>query len=216
MALETLVVKGRAAKTGYRRAQFGAGWVDVDHNSCSTREDILRRDLRAITVRAHTGGCLVASGLLADPYTGRDLAFLRGPTTSDAIQIDHLVSLSDAWQKGAQQWSSVQRVAFANDPLELLATDGGTNAAKSGSDAASWLPPYTAYRCAFVARQVTVKASYGLSVTAAEKAAMARVLAGCPGQPTTSAQTAHQPRSPSVTVQEDRPVRTPSTPAFSR
>jgi hypothetical protein len=179
-ALAGLDVKGRAPKTGYQRDEFGHGWSDTDDDSCTTRQDILRRDLHPAITRA--GGCAVRSGTLSDPYTGRTLAFTSGAATSSDVQIDHIVSLSDAWQKGAQQWPASRRQSFANDPLELLATDGPTNAAKSDSDAASWLPPNKSYRCTFVARQVSIKSAYGLWVTAAEQAAMARVLARCPEQ----------------------------------
>jgi len=182
-ALATLDVKGRAPRTGYDRALFGQAWADVDRNGCDTRNDILRRDLTNPAVKAGTGGCLILSGTLKDPYTGIPIAFVRGQATSAEVQIDHVVALSDAWQKGAQQWSSETRRAFANDPLNLLAVDGPSNQRKSDGDAATWLPPDRAYRCAYVGRQIAVKATYRLWVTAAERAAVARVLDTCPGQP---------------------------------
>jgi hypothetical protein len=180
--LDTLPVKGRAPRTGYDRDRFGQAWADTDHNGCDTRNDVLRRDLRATVIRAGTHGCVVLSGTLADPYTGTAIAFVRGAATSSRVQIDHVVALSDAWQKGAQQWSPLTRTRFANDPLNLLAVDGPTNQRKSDGDAATWLPPRTSYRCAYVARQTAVKARYGVWVTAAEKDAVRRVLATCPGQ----------------------------------
>ncbi|MGC0238356.1 GmrSD restriction endonuclease domain-containing protein [Arthrobacter sp. SD76] len=105
-----------------------------------------------------------------------------GTTTSSAVQIDHVVALSDAWQKGAQQLTTEQRTAFANDPLNLQATDGATNQQKGDGDAATWLPPSKDFRCEYVARQVSVKARYSLWVTQAEHDAFAGILAGCPGQ----------------------------------
>ena len=99
------------------------------------------------------------------------------------MQIDHVVALSDAWQKGAQGWDGPTRTAFANDPLNLLAVDGFLNQQKGDGDAATWLPPDRAYRCAYVARQVAVKRDYGLWMTAAERDAIAGVLAGCPDEP---------------------------------
>ncbi|WP_270887488.1 GmrSD restriction endonuclease domain-containing protein [Pedococcus sp. 5OH_020] len=180
--LSTLAVKGRAPRTGYERAAFGPAWADVDRNGCDTRNDILRRDLTGFTLKAGTRGCLVLRGTLHDPYTGRTIAFVRGPGTSTAVQIDHVVALSDAWQKGAGQWTAAVRAAFANDPLNLLAVDGPTNQRKSDGDAATWLPPAKATRCGYVARQIAVKKRYGLWVTAAERDAMLQVLRGCPGQ----------------------------------
>jgi len=185
-ALETIPVKGRASKTGYSRAQFGEAWTDdvsveYGHNGCDTRNDILRRDLIDITVKSATSPCKVLTGVLDDPYTGQTIAFQRGKDTSDVVQIDHIVPLSNAWQTGAQLWDEFKRRDFANDPRNLQATDGPTNQAKGDGDVATWLPPNKSYRCAYVARIVTVKAIYGLWVTPPEHDAMERILSNCTG-----------------------------------
>lgn len=176
-ALEELEVKGRAPKTGYSREQFGDGWAS--ENGCDTRNIILHRDLSEVEVNAE---CQVEKGVLNDPYTGRVIQFQRGGGTSADVQIDHVVALSDAWQKGAQQLSYERRVELANDPLELLAADGPSNQQKGASDAATWLPAHKPFRCQYVARQIAVKKKYNLWVTQAEKEAIARVLGTCPGQ----------------------------------
>jgi hypothetical protein len=179
--LETLPVKGRAAGNTYDRAAFGQAWLDVDRNGCDTRNDILRRDL--VDARFTAGSrCRIGAGSFHEPYTGRTIVFQRGAESSKAVQIDHVVALGDAWQKGAQQLSAVQRQHLANDPLNLVAVAGEANQDKSASDAASWLPPNKTFRCHYVARQISVKAAYGLWVTPAEKDAMRRVLGGCPDQ----------------------------------
>ncbi|MFG2603830.1 HNH endonuclease family protein [Streptomyces sp. NPDC048514] len=177
-AADSLAVKGRAPKTGYSRTGFGSAWADTDSNSCDTRDDILKRDLRAVKF---TGGtCKVSYGLLRpDPYSGKDITYRRGRSQVD---IDHVVALSDAWQKGAKYWDPGKRIALANDPLNLIAVDASTNRGKGDGDAATWLPPSKAYRCTYVAAQVAVKKKYGLWVTAAEKAAMEKVLGTCPKQ----------------------------------
>ena len=182
-ALATIAVKGRAPMTSYARALFGPAWADVDRNGCDTRNDILRRDLTAYVIKTGTHRCVVLRGSLRDPYTGATIAFVRGASTSRAVQIDHVVALGDAWQKGAQAWSTAQRLSFANDPLNLLAVDGPTNQRKGDGDATTWLPPHKVFRCAYVARQIAVKQRYGVWVTAAERDAMLRVLQGCPTQP---------------------------------
>ncbi|MET3811579.1 HNH endonuclease family protein [Arthrobacter sp. UYEF3] len=181
--LEALPVKGRAAASGYDRSAFGQSWLDVDRNGCDTRNDILRRDLA--DARFTEGSrCRIGAGSFQEPYTGRTIEFQRGAESSKAVQIDHVVALGDAWQKGAQLLTAVQRQHLANDPLNLVAVDGQANQDKSASDAATWLPPNKAFRCHYVARQISVKAAYGLWVTPAEKDAMKRVLAACPEQQT--------------------------------
>ncbi len=182
-ALDTLTVKGRAPRDNYDRAAFGDAWLDVDANGCDTRNDILRRDLVAPEFSVGSR-CTVAAGAFREPYTGAVISFRRGAASSKAVQIDHVVALGDAWQKGAQQLTARQRQHLANDPLNLIAADGPANQDKGASDAATWLPPNKAIRCHYVARQISVKAAYGLWVTQAEKAAMQRVLGSCPGQPT--------------------------------
>jgi hypothetical protein len=178
-ALATIPIKGRAPKTGYDRDLFASDW---DYSfGCDMRNKILRRDFVQFQFRSDSS-CVIATGVLQDPYTGQTINFVRGVGTSNEVQIDHVVAVSDAWQKGAQQLSSAQRYAFYNDPLNLLAVSGSANAQKSDSDAASWLPSNRAYRCSFVARQVAVKISYNLWVTQAEYDAIYRVLQECPEQ----------------------------------
>ncbi|MDQ0923805.1 hypothetical protein QF038_002313 [Pseudarthrobacter sp. W1I19] len=177
--LESIPVKGRAPKTGYTRDEFGPAWADVDRNGCDTRNDILARDLTSETFKPGTNNCVVMTGTLADKYTGTTITFTRCQDTSSDVQIDHIVPLSDAWQKGAQQLNADQRKELANDPLNLMAADGPTNGAKGDRDAATWLPPNKAFRCEYVARQTAVKAKYRLWVTQAERDAIATILQGC-------------------------------------
>jgi hypothetical protein len=183
-------VKGRAPKTGYDRpVVFGAAWKDVDRNGCDTRNDLLRRDLSRVVIKAGTHGCVVLAGTLRSPYTGKKIPFVRGVGTSNAVQIDHVVALMDAWQSGAQKLDLSRREQLANDPLNLLAVDGRSNAQKGAGNAATWLPASKGYRCAYVARQITVKAKYHLWVTAPERDAMARILGSCPAQKTAASGT---------------------------
>ncbi|WP_432135491.1 MULTISPECIES: HNH endonuclease family protein [unclassified Streptomyces] len=177
-AAKELTVKGRAPKTGYDRDRFGTPWADTDSNGCDTRDDILKRDLERVKF---TGGdCKVSYGVLeSDPYSGKAVTYRRGRSQVD---VDHVVALSDAWQKGAKYWDGSKRIALANDPLNLLAVDASTNRSKGDGDTATWLPPNKSYRCPYVAAQVAVKKKYGLWVTAAEKAAMVKVLSACPEQ----------------------------------
>ena len=181
--LATLRVAGRAPLTGYDRARFGQAWLDADRNGCDTRNDVLRRDLREVVLKPGTGGCVVLSGVLEDPYTGTRIDFVRGDGVS--VDVDHVVALGNAWASGAGRLDVRTRAALANDPLNLLAVDAAANRSKGDANAASWLPPVKAFRCAYVARQVAVKAKYALAVTPSERAQVARQLATCPGQPAT-------------------------------
>ena len=176
--LNSLQVKGRAAKTGYTRAQF-PHWSDPDRNGCDARNDTLKRDLTNITYKVGTRDCKVVGGQLLDPFSGKSLTF---SSTKSNIDIDHLVALSNAWQTGAAYFDKAKRTQIANDPLNLLAVDAKLNRQKGDSDAATWLPPAKSFRCEYVAAQIAVKVKYSLWLTAPEKSAMSRVLESCPEQ----------------------------------
>ncbi|WP_237242329.1 HNH endonuclease family protein [Rothia nasimurium] len=177
--LDGLTVAEAYAETRYKRDAYGEPWADIDKNGCDQRNDILTRDLTDLDVASN---CYVLSGSLVDPYTAETIDFTRGPKTSEAVPIDHVVALSNAWSSGAWQWSDERRVLLANDPLNLQAAGRTANTEKSDKSADAWLPQ-PGYRCEYVARQVSVKAAYQLTVTSAEKRAMQGVLATCPDQP---------------------------------
>ncbi|AOZ73339.1 hypothetical protein BK816_08695 [Boudabousia tangfeifanii] len=188
-AFERIEVRQNDREAGpYRREVFGKAWADENHNGCDTRNDVLARDLGQ--VKFARGNCKVASGVLAEPYTGEIWQFQRGPKTSDLIQIDHVVALGDAWRSGAWRWELPKRQRFANDPLNLLAVSGQANQDKGSAPANLWLPPNQAFHCDYVLRQIAVKSKWGLNATKAEKQSWLQVLKACPGKalPTEAAQ----------------------------
>jgi len=164
----------------YRRADFGDGWVDVDRNGCSTRQDILQRDLDGETLA--DDGCTVLTGTLPlDPYTGATLEFAHDRIGGDsqAVQIDHIMSLSAAHRGGAWQWSFDERVAFANDPATLLAVDGPTNSAKSDRGPSDWMPEDPGFWCEYAVRYTTIATDYGLAVSSEDQRMLVDVLEAC-------------------------------------
>lgn len=186
-ALNGLTVRGlNVGIPKYDREEFGKAWSDDvtvagGHNGCDTRNDILARDLKDVSFKPARRQCVVLTGALDDPYTGQHIDFKRGKQTSNEVPIDHVVALGDAWYAGAYQWDADKRRNFANDPINLQATNQESNTQKSAQTAATWLPPNEAYRCEYVGRQITIKSTYQLSVTPAEKTAMDNVLNTCAG-----------------------------------
>lgn len=177
-ALGQLTVQAEADSSGYSRDEFSSGWARVD--GCDMRNRILQRDLTQIELA--DDNCTVLEGLLEqDMFSGKRIPFKRGPETSRAIHIEHIVAVSDAWRKGAQELTAEERHAFYNDPLNLLAVDGPTNVEKGDKDAGSWMPRQ-AYRCRYVARQIAIKLRYSLWLSPTEHQSMKRELTTCPMQ----------------------------------
>lgn len=174
--LDSLEEKAKYTGERYYRKKFYDNWGEI--NGCRTREVILKRDLQDTVMN----GCKVMSGILNDPYTGKEIQFTRGQQTSQLVQIDHVVALSNAWATGAYLLSSEERYTLSQDPLNLIAVDGKANQNKSNQDASNWLPENKDFQCEYVARQISVKQKYRLWVTHKEKDAMKYVLSTCPMQ----------------------------------
>ncbi|WP_144757221.1 HNH endonuclease family protein [Curtobacterium pusillum] len=165
---------------GYDRALFGQAGADVDHNGCDTRNDVLRRDLVDVVTKPGTRGCVVLSGTLHDPYTGRTIAFTRGETSSLAVQIDHRYPLALAWRHGAASWTTEQREAFANDQTtNLIAVDGQANEDKSDSGPGEWMPQHAGDACAYATSFVAVSTKWRLSIATDDEQALDRTLTEC-------------------------------------
>lgn len=175
-ALPRLATEPPGPMAGYARDEFGYDWLDLDSDGCNSREEILARDMRQ---EVTSDGCNVESGLLNDPYTGKRIEFVEDINAS-TVQIDHVIPLGDAWRMGASTWSDDKRERFANDPLNLVATDGSTNASKSDQSAAQWRPPARTAWCMYSVRYVRVAAAYDLPVTPADVSALDEMLRTCP------------------------------------
>ncbi|GAA5225676.1 HNH endonuclease family protein [Paeniglutamicibacter antarcticus] len=177
--LNTLKVKGKAPATGYNRnGKFGNGWKDFNGNKCDERQDTLKRDMSKVKYK-DAKQCQLASGVLDDSYTGTTI---KWKVNSGSVDIDHMVALKNVWISGGQQLSQDQRLAVANDPLNLMASQASANRSKGDANAAEWLPSYKSFRCRYVAIQISVKKKYALAVTRPESEAMRRVLNTCPKQ----------------------------------
>ena len=115
-------------------------------------------------IAEHLGG-------IWSPYT------LREFSTLEETQIEHMVALSEAHDSGLCGATAATRRAFAKDLDNLTLASPEVNRAKSGHDAAEWLPEHN--RCWFAGRVVAVRAEYGLTIDSREYAELERVLGGC-------------------------------------
>lgn len=167
-----------APAPAYERDEFGHGWL-FKLNGCSTREEVLLRDLQNVTMRADRK-CKVHTGTLSpDPYGGGVINFdsVQNPMT---VQIDHIVPLKQAWYLGAAAWTPTQRVQFSNDTENLIAVSGRLNNSKSDKTPAQWLVPANPdFRCEYAKRYANVSAKYSLAIASADRQVLDATLAAC-------------------------------------
>lgn len=168
----------------YDRDAFGESWADTDGNGCNQRDDVLLRDVLPGTVVVQQQDACdhdVLAGSWLDPYTGALLTFddLKDSAQAQAIQIDHVVPLAEAWQSGASAWTEERRESYANDVDGLLAVDGPTNASKGADDPAVWRPRKD-FQCAYGVRWILTKLRWDLAADDSEIAGLAELLDVCP------------------------------------
>lgn len=173
--IELIEVRDGDPPAPYDRAEFGPAWSRITENGCDVRTTMLMRDLEEVEL---ADNCTVASGVLHDRYSGTTVQYSMD-SGGDAVQVDHIVSLSDAWKSGAWAWDPADRESFANHSVNLLTVSAQQNQAKSSYTAADWLPADRTLHCWFVVRQLLVKDMFGLSVTQNELEAYQQVLPKC-------------------------------------
>ncbi len=164
-------------------------------NGCDTRNDMLRRDL---VERDMNSACKVLAGTRdPDPYTERRIRFVVGGDSE--IDIDHVVALADAWQKGGRDLGRRQALGVRERPGEPAGRGRRRNRANGVTGTSRGGCRLTGASGEYVARVVSVKVKYQVWVTPAEREAMVRVLSTCAGTalpdpgtaPTTAAPQAH-------------------------
>lgn len=156
--------------SAYKRSHF-KHWV-TQSDGCTTRQAVLIRE----AIGGVRRGCEMVGAKWFSRYDG---VTTTNPSTFD---IDHVVPLKEAWVSGASRWTAAQRMAFANDLIDadtLIAVSASSNRSKGDKDPANWLPPDTSQQCWYVNRWKAVKTRWKLTMDAAEKSAIARILAAC-------------------------------------
>ena len=148
---------------GYVRDLFDHP-ADLDGGGCDTRSEVLQ--VEAITpAQVDLFGCTVVEGGWISPYDGMT------SSNPGEFEIDHVVSLKEAWDSGAWTWNVSALVAYANDLSDqrgLRAVSTTTNRSEGDGDPSNWLPPSAAAVCPYIADWVEMKARWGLSMDQSE------------------------------------------------
>lgn len=171
--LENITIAEDHPMDGYdRETQFApSGWTDTTGNGCTTREDILARDLDQNTIV--TDDCTVEYGQITDAYSGTTIEHNNG---SSQVDIEHVVAVGQAWRNGAHAWDNDTRQQFYQDQENLIAVSASENQAKGSKDASEYLPEDQSSYCQFAASTVYIKDKYDLNMNPAEHQTLEGIL----------------------------------------
>lgn len=159
---------------GYTRAAFrhwNAGAVKGD--GCNTRAEVLIAE--ATEAPSISADCKISDGEWWSYYDAQKVE------DAQALEVDHVVPLAEAWDSGASTWSAVRREAYANDldaPASLVAVTDRTKKSKAEQDPAQWLPPLPSAHCRYVSEWVSTKLRWDLAADPAELDAVAVFASG--------------------------------------
>lgn len=171
-ATQEAISEKRPMSLLYRREDW-KHWSDLDGDCMNTRHEALKAQADG-SIRLSPDRCFVSSGHWIDPYSGK--SFSR---PSD-LDIDHVVPLAWAHQRGGSRWSAEQKERFANDPVNLLVVHNRLNREKGAQPPSEWMPPSQGFRCDYLAIWTQVLAKYAdLNMSASEKRIFDRQKLAC-------------------------------------
>jgi hypothetical protein len=205
-ATESTLLVAQDIRSGYSRSLF-RHWVDEDKDGCNTRAEVLIAEATAMPKQGMK--CVLTGGRWISPYDG------KVHRVASALEIDHLVPLSEAWRSGAATWDAKQRERFANDldfAPSLVAVTATLNRSKGGRDVTDWRPARNV--CGYVKNWLDVKIRWSLTVDRTEAATLVKYISTC-GLPTVTFKELTEPTpgvSPSWTTPDNGPPesQTPS------
>lgn len=138
----------------YKRSAFGHGWDDANGDCQNSRAEALIATSTTTVRFADERRCRVVTGRWISPFTGNIIQ------NASNIDIDHVVPLAWAWERGAKDWPKERRELFANDMVNLLPVEASLNRSKGSQGPDEWLPP--SGQCGYVARFFRIVKQYGL------------------------------------------------------
>lgn len=156
----------------YDRDAFAPdGWVDANGTGCTTREDILARDLDEDTLSLD--GCTVEYGTTTGAYSAAEIEHAQGDSQVD---IEHVVAIGQAHRNGAHEWDEDTMEEFYQDPENLIAASSSENQSKGARDVTEYMPPNQGAYCEFAAATVYIKDKYDLAMNPDEHTVISDVL----------------------------------------
>jgi 5-methylcytosine-specific restriction endonuclease McrA len=160
----------------YSRAEWITSWKDADRDCQDTRQEVLIRE-SLVTPTMDEKGCKVLKGLWVCFYSGKLV------TDPSLLEIDHVVPLKNVYLSGGSTFTPEDKHEYAQDletPEVLIAVTVSVNRSKGDKSPDQWMPPFIGYHCDYLSRWLSVKETWGLSMTSAESTFVYNSIAKCP------------------------------------
>jgi hypothetical protein len=169
---ESISVAEAIESIQYRRRDW-RHWIDEDKDCQTTRAEVLIRESQVEVTFKDEKECVVVAGLWVDAYTG--LTYEQ----ASSMDVDHIVPLAWANDRGGHTWDPQQRERFANDMENLTAVHASSNRSKGSKVFDQWLPAQTDFACEYMELFANVVSKYELSLHEDEVSRFEEIHEGC-------------------------------------
>lgn len=145
---------------------------DFDGDCQNTRNEILAVTSRAPVRYTNPRNCEARTGEWFDEYTGELF------TVAAQLELDHIIPLRYAHNVGGDAWPPGKKVAFANDPMNLILTERREANRKNERGPSRYLPREE-YRCDYVRQWQAIAEKYELRLATQDSNRITVILRDC-------------------------------------
>lgn len=145
---------------------------DFDGDCQNTRNEILVLTSLAEVRYTNPRNCEVRTGQWLDYLTGKTF------TVAAQMELGHIIPPLYAHNQGGDAWPPQKKLAFANDPLNLVMTERGEQRRRRDRGPSRYLPTEE-YQCDYVRQWEAIAEKYDLRIDNRDRGQIRRVLEGC-------------------------------------
>jgi hypothetical protein len=147
---------------------------DYDGDCQSTRQEMLIITSRTNVQYTNPRNCVVRTGEWFDEYTGKLF------TVATQLEINHIIPRMYAHTHGGDRWPPGKKLAFSNDPINLVLVERRETRRKGDRSINNYLPPRAEFHCQYARAWEAIAEKYDLQLETRDSNEIVRILRECP------------------------------------
>ena len=145
---------------------------DFDGDCQSTRQEILVLTSRVDVRYTNPRNCVVRTGEWLDEYTGELFK------VAVKLEVDHIIPRMYAHTHGGDRWTPEKKLAFANDPLNIMLIDRREIRRKRDRGPSRYLPR-DEFQCEYINLWDQISEKYDLQLSTSDRSTISRLNSDC-------------------------------------
>ena len=145
---------------------------DFDGDCQSTRQEILVLTSRVDVRYTNPRNCVVRTGEWLDEYTGELFK------VAVKLEVDHIIPRMYAHTHGGDRWTLEKKLAFANDPLNIMLIDRREIRRKRDRGPSRYRPR-DEFQCEYINLWNQISEKYNLQLSTSDRSTISRLNSDC-------------------------------------